>query len=293
MKIDEVIKGGFDTVGILYSNLENEKILEDKMILNKHISYTKNGDVSLVFKPSMHIDNGYSLSSLKSTIDEIQLFEETHSLTRLNLKRVDFAIDLKETINENLKLYLLIMECLNVERKGNGVYQTKRPITYDNKQGNYKISSNRCETTIYNCIDKNRIANTRIEQRIKDIRTKDPLKTRMVKEVKKFIIELSTLEKFISIVEDKYIKFLVLEYRKMKGVSFRTFTEFVSWADKENLILTERILKELLNLSGITTRFKKFTYEFRKNRSKSLQFTNKTQMNKLLKEVKSQLKKML
>ncbi|MGL5869943.1 hypothetical protein, partial [Clostridium chrysemydis] len=74
--------------------------------------------------------------------------------------------------------------------------------------------------------------------------------------------------------------------------SFRTFTEFIAWADYEGLILTENILKGLMKESGINLRFKHFVYNFKRLRVNTLIFSNKTEIKKVLMKLKKALKEL-
>lgn len=283
--------GGYDTFGIKYKNeLSDAMIVDNCIVLDKYSRITKEGEIILVLKPSNEITNGKTLSNLTDSLEAISRVEEQFSLNRIGLSRIDFSIDFIN-IYEG-KIYRLLLECINAKRLGNGVFETRRPISLGESMGNYKISSHRVETTIYNCSDKNRLGKIRLENRISNIRTKDPsVRNRMILEVNKFIKELHFLETHIPDVESIYINFLTKEYVKTIGKKFRTFTEFVAWADKNNYILTETILKELLKKSGLKTRFNKFTYQFRKKRIESLEFITKTQLKTLIMTIKKEFRK--
>lgn len=211
-------------------------------------------------------------------------------LSNGTLKRIDFAVDLKEDFENNKKLFRLLLECLNLKRNSGGMFETKKPILENRNTGNFKIMSKRNQTTIYNSSDKKRISETRYENRILDIQTAEEIKKRILYELKKHIKELEKLEDLVPVVESCYINYLLNEYNKGIKNSFRTFTEFIAWADYEGLILTENILKELMKNIDIKIRFKIFCNKFRLLRPNTLKFTNKTEIKKTLIKLKNAFK---
>lgn len=289
------IKSGIDTIGLMYNTDIDIKCFEVlKGALTKYTLHPVKGEIILVLKPSENINGGAELTDLKETMNFIELVEINFNLEKGRLKRVDFSVDMLEDYVSKKKAFRLILECLEYKRKGHGVYETKKPIGLGRSTGNLKIKSKRLETSFYDCSDKkNRIQKSRFENRILDIQTPEVVKKRIVYELKGYLKEFQNLEEYISIVEDKYINFLIEKYFETKGKNFNTFTEFIVWADYEGLILTERILKEVLKASGVTTRLKAFLREFRRLRPNALRFTNKTELKSIVKIIKKSLKKML
>ena len=292
-KINDQIytKGGIDTVGLTCkTDIDVEEIKVLNGVLEKYTYLIGVEEILVTIKASNILNGGIELTNLNETMEIIKDIELNFNLVFETLSRVDFSVDLLGTVKENKKKFILFLECLDLKRKGMGMYETKKPVRQNKKTGNLKISTNRVQTTIYDCIDKPRLANTRIENRIVNIRAKEIIKKRIQLEMKKYIKELNKLEELVPIVEDFYIDYLINEYKKTIKKEFGAFTEFVAWADKEQLILTERVLKELLKASGITTRLKVFLNSFRNLRPDTLKFTNKSELKSLILLVKKELK---
>ena len=250
-------------------------------------------EILVTIKASNILNGGIGLTNLSETMEIIKDIELNFNLVFETLSRVDFSVDLLGTVKENKKKFILFLECLDLKRKGMGMYETKKPVRQNKKTGNLKISTNRVQTTIYDCIDKRRLANTRIENRIVNIRTKEVIEKRIQLEMKKYIKELNKLEELVPLVEDFYINFLIEQYRVTKGKHFNTFTGFIEWADFENLILTERVLKDVLKASGLKISFKEFVRKFKKVRPNTLNYSGKTEVKKLSLLIKKELKKVM
>lgn len=287
-------KSGIDTVRIIYkykSDLDIEIIKALGGVIDKYTYFPSREEVALVIKASECINGGVELTNLNDTMEIVKGLELELSISLGKLTRVDFSFDTSEKLEENKRKYRLFLECLDLKRRSGGVYETKKPIKEERRTGNLKTSTKRQQTTVYNCEDKPRYAKIRLENRIEDIRLNDSVEQVIKIELKKYIKELHKLEELVPMVEDFYINYLVEEYRRAIKKEFRTFTEFIAWADKEQLILTERILKEVLKASGTKTRFKYFLDNFRKLRPSTLKFTNKSELKKVIILVKKELKK--
>lgn len=295
-KINDQIyaKGGIDTIGILFNtDIEINDIKGLAGILDKYTTITRRNEIIIVIKPSQSINGGIELTDFKETLAFIEEIKIKLGLSNGMLKRIDFAVDLKEKFESNKKLFRLLLECLNLKRNSGGMYETKKPILENRNIGNFKIMAKRSQTTIYNSSDKNRISETRYENRILDIQTAEEIKKRMLYELKKHIKELEKLEDLVPVVERCYINYLLNEYNKGIKNSFRTFNEFIAWADYEGLILTENILKGLMKNINIKIRFKIFCNKFRLLRPNTLRFTNKTEIKKILIKLKRALKNLI
>lgn len=287
-------KGGLDTVGLTCKtdiDIEEIKILNG--VIEKYTYLIGVEEILVTIKASSVLNGGIELTNLNETIEIVEDISLNLNIDFEALSRVDFSVDLLETVKENKKKFVLFLECLDLRRKGAGMYETKKPVKENKKTGNLKISTNRVQTTIYDCIDKPRLANTRIENRIVNIRAKEIIKKRIQFELKKYIKELHKLEELVPMVEDFYINFLIEQYKVTKGKHFNTFTGFIEWADFENLILTERILKEVLKASGLKISFKEFVRKFKKVRPDTLNYASKTEVKNLVLLVKKELKKMV
>ena len=85
------------------------------------------------------------------------------------------------------------------------------------KTGNLKIRGRRIITTIYNCEDKDRYANTRLENRNLDLMNRFgniSLEKKIELIIKEHLKELIKLEDLIPEVERRYCKILTEQYRK-------------------------------------------------------------------------------
>lgn len=287
-------KGGIDTVGLTCkTNVDIEEVKSLNGVLEKYTYLIGVEEVLITIKASNILNGGIELTTLDETMEIIEDMALNLNIDFDTLSRVDFSVDLLGTVKDNKKKFILFLECLDLRRKGAGMYETKKPVRQNKKTGNLKISTNRVQTTIYDCMDKPRLANTRIENRIVNIRAKEIIKKRIQFELKKYIKELHKLEELVSLVEDSYINFLIEQYKTTKGRHFNTFTGFIEWADFENLVLTERILKEVLKASGLKISFKEFVRKFRKVRPNTLNYTSKTEVKNLVLLIKKELKKVV
>lgn len=287
-------KGGLDTVGLTCkTDIDIEEIKVLNGVIEKYTYLIGVEEVLVTIKASSVLNGGIELTDLDETMEIVEDIALNFNIDFETLSRVDFSVDLLETVKENKKKFILFLECLDLRRKGTGMFETKKPVKQNKKTGNLKISTNRVQTTIYDCIDKPRLANTRIENRIVNIRAKEIVKKRIQFELKKYIKELHKLEELVPMVEDFYINFLIEQYRVTKGKHFNTFTGFIEWADFENLVLTERVLKEVLKASGLKISLKYFIKGFKKSREEGLRFASKTNVKKLITLLKRELKKMM
>lgn len=278
MKIDKV---GIDTVQIEIKGLHDVKA-DNRTILSDKTTYTAKGNTRLVLRGLC------GLSSIK------EILEYTYELEG-NLKesvevvRVDIGADSKQYLRNNVNLARLFLECLNiVRRKDNGdIFKTIKGIE---KEGNIKLSSGRIETTFYSSVDKNREYNTRLENRNKDIRSQQANKEILENEIKKYIQEIKGLELLVEKVEDKYIHELTNLYHATIEKKYRTFSEFVAFADGQGYIMTSNILKGLMAKVGLKIGYKKFVENFRKTRKETLSFITKTELKKFIKDLEKKLK---
>lgn len=234
---------------------------------------------------------GFRLSSITGMLLLIEVLKEIIGQeVEIGVVRVDVATDSKEFLKDNINLARLFLECLTIARgKENvDVFKTIKGL---GKEGNIKLSNGRTVTTWYDCADKkNREANTRLENRTIDIRSSSSNKEIMENEFKKYIQELKGLELLVEKVENKYIKELAKIYKGTIGKKYITFSEFVACMDSQGYIMTTGILKGLMQEIGLTIGYKKFVEKFRKTRKETLNFTTKTELKKLVKDLEKNLK---
>lgn len=278
------LKGGIDTIQIELCGYFKDELKDIKSILDDKTLYTENNNTRIVMRANNEL----------STVDEVvaclELLMQKIECKEWKVVRVDMSIDYLEKLEDNLNLSRLFLECLAIKRRKEKaeIFNTKKGIE---KQGNLKISSKRTETTIYNCTDKSRLANMRVENKVKDIRNE--LKDREViqAEVKKFLEEIQGLELLVEKVEDKYIDGLANLYYETIEKKYRTFSEFVAFADGQGYILTTNVLKGLMKKVGLKTSYKNFVDVFKRNRKETLNFVSKTEMKSFVSGMKRELKK--
>lgn len=282
-----IIKAGIDTLNKSYeTELELTDFINHIAISQKNSSENSR-EKKIAIKPSKAISAGTELTHLQDTLAVIKDIDSTFDV-RGNINRLDISADSRILLTDNTKLFRLFLECLNLKREGKGVLQTKKNLV---KTGNLKIKNSKRETTVYSCSDLNRIAITRIENRILDIRnsTFGDKKT-IINEMKKYLKEINGLEKELVRVEELYISVLIEEYQETIEKKFRNFHEFLAWVDAEGLILTAEILKGVMVGCGIKSSYKYFVQNFRTYRKDTLKFTSKTELKKLISEIKKELK---
>ncbi|MGL5990067.1 hypothetical protein [Cetobacterium sp.] len=279
----KLIKAGVDTVQIEVEGLHSIKS-DNGYILNDKTTYTAKQNTRIVMKCTN------DLATPKEMLNNIKTLENNIKIKKMKITRVDLGADMKEFMKDNKNLLRLFLECLNTLRKKDcsEIFKTIKGLE---KDGNIKISSKRVETTIYSCPDKNRPGNTRVENRIKDIRSKENNKIIIQNEIKKYIEELRSLELFIQKVEEKYISELTTLYKETIDKKYRTFSEFIATMDSNGYILTFEILRGLMTNVGIKQHPNTFAKNFRRLRNKTLNFTTKTDLKKFTKSLQKNLKK--
>lgn len=272
---------GIDTIQIEIKGLHEIKT-DNRLILSDKTTYTAKGNTRLVLRGL----NG--LSSISEILGYIQELKEILG-QEVEIVRVDIASDSKEYLKDNINLARLFLECLNIARgKENGdIFKTIKGIE---KEGNIKLSNGRTKTTFYSCVDKDRPANTRLENKVEDIRSIRANKEKLENEIKKYVQEMKGLELLVEKVECKYIEELAKLYQETKGKKYRTFSEFVACMDSQGYIMTSEILKGLIIKVGLTIGYKKFVENFRKTRKETLKFTTKTELKKFVKDLEKNLK---
>ncbi|MBC2849848.1 MAG: hypothetical protein RR523_13255 [Cetobacterium sp.] len=272
---------GIDTIQIEINGLHEIKP-NNRMILSDKTTYTGKGNTRLVLRGV----NG--LSSVNVILEHIQELEEVLGI-KVEIVRVDIAADSKQYLKHNINLARLFLECLSIVRRNdNGnIFKTIMGIE---KYGNIKLSSGRIETTFYNRSDKNGTDNTRLENRAKDIRRQQANKKILETEIEKYIQEIKGLELLVEKVEHKYIQELANLYYQTINKKYRTFTEFIAFADSQGYIMTSNILKGLMAEVGIKQSSNTFAKNFRRLRVNTLNFGSKNELKKFLKDLEKKLK---
>lgn len=276
--------GGIDTVeGRTEGSLP--KGINNPMILLSKTTELKNETV-MVLRPS-NLKNGKELSTLNETVLAIAELEENTG-KEIKLTRVDLSGDSLGKMIDNKNLIRMFLECLSFRRGYCGeIFRTTKGIE---KDGNLKIRTGRKKTTFYDCLDKDRRANLRAENQITDIRSDKSNREILENEFKKYLQELKGLELLIEKVEYKYIDELTDLHHKTIGKKYRTFSEFVAFVDSQGYVMTSHILRGLMKRVGIKTSYKNFTDSFKRTRKETLNFTTKTELKKMIKNLEKKLK---
>ncbi|MGL5126470.1 MAG: hypothetical protein ACRC6U_10920 [Fusobacteriaceae bacterium] len=284
----ELQKVGIDTIDLMYEGLIDVDKLKNKAVM-KEKSIEVNGNTKIVFKPSKIFSNGIHLSNALEVKGAIAMLEmEIGVLGRIT--RVDISADTIEHLYDNKALSRLFLSCLAFKRRKKENIDIFRTIKNVEEEGNIKIRSKRVETTIYNCEHKLRIANTRIENRVKDIRNEFTYEEVIKSEIEYFIEELQDIEEFVEKIEDDMVIKLEAIFRNKSKKNFGTFTEFVVWGYESGYIPTVGTLKKLMKSVGLKIGYKKFVENFRKNRTESLKFVSKKDIKELNKKLRIGLK---
>lgn len=271
---------GIDTIQIEVVGIHEIKT-DNKIVLGDKTTYTSKGNTRLVVR-------GFGLSSVKGMLSLIEELKEMLG-QGVEIVRVDIGADSKEFLKDNINLARLFLECLSIVRKKESVdiFKTIKGIE---KEGNIKLSNGRTETTFYSCIDKRRESNTRLENRTKDIRSKSSNKEIIENEFNKYIQEIKGLELLVEKVENKYIEELANLHNETIGKKYRTFSEFVAFADSQGYIMTSDILKGLMLKVGMKQSSNTFAKNFRRLRTNTLNFVSKNELKKFVKDLEKNLK---
>ena len=277
--------GGIDSFELELDRKYTEKELEqiEVIMLDKTTYNTTEDKTRVAIRPNRE------LSNVSQVMECIVYVAGRLGCKEWSITRIDISTDFKNKLEDNLNLGRLFISCLAITKRINldDVFNTKKGIE---SQGNLKIKTRRLEVTLYNCTDKNRIANLRIEFRTKDIRNSLEDKKKIENEIKGILSDLKNLDSLVEKVEEYNIQELTNLYNKTIGKKYRTFSEFVAFADSQGYIMTSDILKGLITKVGLTIGYKKFVENFRKTRRETLNFATKTDLKKLTKEIEKALK---
>ena len=229
----EIVKGGIDTVQVEFVGKFEEELKGIKVILNDKTTYTADNDTRVAIRPNNE------LSELGRVLECVKFVAKKLGRKEWRIVRVDMSVDFKDRFEDNLNLSRLFLGCVAITKKIkiDDILNTKKGIE---KQGNLKIMTKRLEITIYNCNDKNRIANMRIEFKSKDIRNDFNDKKKIENEVKSILEDLKGLDRMVEKVEETNIEELANLYHKTIKKKYRTFSEFVEFADSQGYIITDR-----------------------------------------------------
>lgn len=266
-----MLEFGIDTLGILaekqdFSHVVGVRVSERDREDNKEY---------IIVKPS-ELSGKTGLSTFSETLEYL-IYLRGEIMGDIEIKRLDHSRDILEKLKENEKMYIMFLEILSLKRGEKGIFRTEKNIV---ETGNLKIKTRREETTIYNCEDKERCANTRLENRSLDIRYNAKDKKKIETEIKKSVNELKEIEDLIPMVEKRYIKILTKHYfDTLESGEIRNFTDFI--VECRSKILTVDILKGLYKNSELKGNFKSWYEKYRKNRE--LKLIKKSEIKKFIK----------
>lgn len=280
----DVVKGGIDTIEVELNGKYVEELKGIRTILHDKTSRNVVED-----KTRVAIKPNKELSSVSQAVECIAYTMDRIGCSGWKITRVDMSIDFRNKLENNLNLGRLFLGCLAIVKKINldDLFNTKKGIE---EQGNLKIETKRFEITIYNCEDKNRMANMRVEFKSKDIRNQMKDKEKIINEVKGVLEDLKELDKLVEKVEEYNIQKLTNLYNKTIGKKYRTFSEFVAFADSQGYVMTSDILKGLMYAIGIKQNSNTFSKNFRRLRTDTLNFVSKKDLKKFLKDLEKNLK---
>ena len=282
----KIVDSGVDSIQLEMKGIIDTDKIEDDSLLKNKTRFTKDSNTKLGY--IVGLKNGKRrLSSIKETFDFIAKKRESGEINSLD--RLDITIDFMEKLREKQNLFRMLLECIAKEKKmSKEVFATVKGIAV---KGNLKISNNRLEYTIYNHEDKTeRQGYSRFEVHNNDMRVKEITKKVLEEKVLGFITDLKECVKYIGKIEEEYINGLEQKYQETKN-NFRTFSEFVAWADYEGYILTSEILKGLMKKVGIKSSYNSFRDMFKRNRKETLKFTSKKELETTIKNIEKELKK--
>lgn len=282
----KIVDSGVDSIQLEMKGIIDTDKIEDDSLLKNKTRFTKDNNTKLGY--IVGLKNGKRrLSSIKETFDFIAKKRESGEINSLD--RLDITIDFMEKLREKQNLFRMLLECIAKEKKmSKEVFATVKGIAV---KGNLKISNNRLEYTIYNHEDKTeRQGYSRFEVHNNDMRVKEITKKVLEEKVLGFITDLKGCLKYVEEIEKEYIDGLEQKYQETKN-NFRTFSEFVAWADYEGYILTSEILKGLMKKVGIKSSYNSFRDMFKRNRKETLKFTSKKELETTIKNIEKELKK--
>lgn len=293
----EIIATGIDTIGFEYSaETDTNNIELDTTVLDKRITYTKNGNKRIPFKPSRAINGGVKPTGVKESLEYMKDLEDfTLKYDEKGLLiRVDIATDFSFKLEDKLQLFRLMLETLALKRKkeSSTAFETNKDIT---ERGNIKIKGRFNETTVYECSDKDRIALSRLENKVEVRLMTGTNEEKLIAVLSKYIEELMSLDSLVEKVEQRYIDVVYRYYEnRLKQGRIKGFTGFVESANDRGWILTTGILKGLMAKADIKSSFKAFNQNYQKSRPDGLQTTSKAELKELtgiiIKQLKEEIK---
>lgn len=215
--------------------------------------------------------------------------------------RLDICFDTDELMNHRLNKYRLLV-CIVSLLLSNGldVYNTKKL----KKHKNFKYNKNNKAFTVYDCREKARNGNTRIEYRDLFINNRlsnaDKIKSVVLgynSLIDTIISGLQGETTLIDMVDSILVPILIENYKEIQAYEKTRYTsiaEYVAELDRDGYIFGKNTLDKLLKDLGYKSKTTNFIREFRRVRGKgSLNFVTKKEIIDLLKNIKKENNKIL
>lgn len=211
----------------------NSYMSAEYSILSEQVRHTYRKTTKIPYKPS-HFFNGNKgryLTNIRESLAAIRKLETVLELDcKKNIVRLDIAFDSCLEFENIKNIMLMLLECLAKELRAKEVLNTRAKKDIKN----IKFRAKDLEITCYNCRDKNRAANTRLEFRFLNIKKSKRTDENIISSKLREINNLLTKSlKHFSEVEESYFNYIANRYREQ---DFYTF-----YIENKELILTSRI----------------------------------------------------
>lgn len=279
---------GVDTIEKEYSKeldlkQYNSYMSAEYSILSEQVRHTYRKTTKIPYKPSHYYysNRGQYLTNIKESLAAIRELETRLELDcKKNIIRLDIAFD-SCLESENIKnIMLMLLECLAKELKAKEVLNTRSKKDIKN----IKFRAKDIEITCYNCRDKNRAANTRLEFRFLNIKKSKRTDENIINSKLREISSLLTKSlKHFSEVEESYFAYIVDRYKEH---DFYTF-----YIENKELILTSRISQVIFDSLAPQKSHKSFLRVVRSRTN--IEFVTKKDLILLVAELKSLINNLL
>lgn len=254
-------------------------------ILSDKLNLTHDGGMKIAFKPSHYYtwNKGRQLTNIQNSLDAIRGIESRVELEdcKKNICRLDIAFDSYKKYEDFRNVILILMECLarGLGAK-TGIYNTREKK--DIKDIKFRVKN--IEISCYDCTDKPRDANIRLEIRFLNIKKSKRADGNIVRSKLKEISNLLTKSlKHFSEVEERYFTYVINKYKEQ---DFYTF-----FIENKELILTSRISQVIFDSLATQKSHKRFLEIVRSKTD--LEFITKTDLILLVAELKSLINNLL
>lgn len=279
---------GVDTIEKEYSKeldlkQYNSYMSAEYSILSEQVRHTYKRTTKIPFKPS-HFFNGNKgryLTNIRESLAAIKELETRLELDcKKNIIRLDIAFDSCLELESIRNVMVMLMECLAKELGAKEVLNTR------NKKDikNIKFRAKDIEITCYNCSDKPRAANTRLEFRFLNIKKSKRTDENIISfKLREISCLLTKSLKHFSEVEESYFTYIVDRYKEQ---DFYTF-----YIENKELILTSRVSQVIFDSLSSNKSHKSFLRVLRSRTE--INFITKKDLILLVGELKSLINNLL